>query len=48
MQIIENDPIVKEIIADPKVKAVIDYMQRTGSLDLYEVMRKDQETGKKL
>lgn len=41
MQIIENDPEVKAIMADPKVMQVINYMQRTGSLDLYDVMRRD-------
>ena len=48
MQVIQNDPEVKAILEDPKVKNVIQYMQRAGGLDLHQVMAKDPQTGLKL
>lgn len=48
MQIIETDPRVKEILADQKVQKVLEHLRFKGGLDLYELMRKDQETGMKL
>jgi len=36
------------MLADPKVKRVLDYLRFKGGLDLYDVMKKDPETGMKL
>lgn len=42
MQIIDNDPRVKEILADPKIQKILEHLRFSGSLDLYDAMRKDQ------
>lgn len=41
MQIIDTDPNVKEILADPKIQKILEHLRFTGALDLYDVMRKD-------
>eukprot|EP00347_Sterkiella_histriomuscorum_P016908 403351390 len=48
MQIINNDEQVKTILADPKVKKVLDHLRFNGALDLHEIMRKDPELGMKM
>lgn len=48
MQIINNDEEVKAILADTKVKKVLDHLRFKGGLDLYEIMRKDPELGRKM
>ena len=48
MQTIESDPRVKEILADQKVQKVLEHLRFQGALDLYDLMKKDVETSKKL
>ena len=48
MQIINNDEQVKAILADPKVKKVLEHLRFNGGLDLHEIMRKDAELGMKM
>ena len=47
MQIIENDPEVKSILADPRVQNLLAQL-RQGGMDLYEIMRKDPPLGLKM
>jgi hypothetical protein len=47
-QIIQQDPQVKEFIADPEVKKVLDHLRFSGALDLHEVMREKPQVGQKL
>ena len=48
MKIIETDEQVKAILADPAVQKILEHLRFKGGLDLYEVMRKNPELGKKL
>jgi hypothetical protein len=39
---------VKACLADQKVAKVLEHLRFKGALDLFEVMKKDPETGMKL
>ena len=46
--LIQNDPKVKEALADPKVMQILAKLQQTGGLDFHEVAREDPQTANKL